>query len=71
MLDEGWVGANEYGSGASSRGGSGVLRIITGRGTHSAHGIPVLAPVLRNWLEQEGWNVSSFDGGLVVQGGRR
>ncbi|KAH7885770.1 hypothetical protein F5I97DRAFT_1875240 [Phlebopus sp. FC_14] len=44
------------------------LKIITGRGTHSAGGIGVLKPAVRNALLQDGWNVGVWDGGLVVRG---
>lgn len=44
------------------------LRVITGRGAHSANGIGVLRPALKNRLTELGWNVNLFDGGLVVHG---
>jgi len=44
------------------------LRIITGRGSHSANGVGVLKPAVRNALAQDGWNVGVWDGGLVVRG---
>ncbi|KIJ20571.1 hypothetical protein PAXINDRAFT_165494 [Paxillus involutus ATCC 200175] len=44
------------------------LRIITGRGTHSANGVGVLKPAVRSALLQDGWNVGMWDGGLVVRG---
>ncbi|PCH44424.1 hypothetical protein WOLCODRAFT_139001 [Wolfiporia cocos MD-104 SS10] len=44
------------------------LRIITGRGTHSANGISVLGPAVRSALLEDGWTVGSFEGGLVVRG---
>ncbi|KAH0836477.1 hypothetical protein J3R83DRAFT_8086 [Lanmaoa asiatica] len=44
------------------------LRIITGRGTHSANGVGVLKPAVRNSLVRDGWNVGVWDGGLVVRG---
>ncbi|KIK97349.1 hypothetical protein PAXRUDRAFT_825028 [Paxillus rubicundulus Ve08.2h10] len=46
------------------------LRIITGRGTHSANGVGVLKPAVRSALLQDGWNVGMWDGGLVVRGRR-
>ncbi|KAF8449316.1 hypothetical protein L210DRAFT_3500779 [Boletus edulis BED1] len=46
------------------------LRIITGRGTHSANGVGVLKPAVRNALVRGGWNVGMWDGGLVVRGGK-
>ncbi|KIJ65212.1 hypothetical protein HYDPIDRAFT_181531 [Hydnomerulius pinastri MD-312] len=44
------------------------LRIITGRGTHSANGVGVLKPAVRSALLRDGWNVGVWDGGLVVRG---
>jgi len=44
------------------------VEFITGRGNHSAGGIAVLGPAVRNALIQEGWNVSSLPAGLVVYG---
>lgn len=44
------------------------LRIITGRGAHSANGVGVLKPAVRNALVRDGWNVSVWNGGLVVRG---
>ena len=44
------------------------LRIITGRGTHSANGVGVLGPAVKSALEEDGWNVRKYDGGLVVSG---
>ncbi|KAF9647425.1 hypothetical protein BDM02DRAFT_3117142 [Thelephora ganbajun] len=44
------------------------LKIITGRGKHSANGVGVLRPAIKNRLTELGWDVSSFDGGLVVRG---
>ncbi|KZT09857.1 uncharacterized protein LAESUDRAFT_673470, partial [Laetiporus sulphureus 93-53] len=43
------------------------LRVITGRGTHSVNGVGVLGPAIKNALQQDGWVVASFDGGLVVR----
>lgn len=42
------------------------LEIVTGRGAHSANGIGVLKPALKNRLTELGLNVILFDGGLVV-----
>ena len=42
------------------------LKVITGRGAHSANGIGVLKPALKNRLTELGWKVDLFDGGLVV-----
>ncbi|KAF9526081.1 hypothetical protein CPB83DRAFT_858307 [Crepidotus variabilis] len=44
------------------------LKIITGRGNHSAGRVSVLKPAVKNALVNSGWDVSSFDGGLVVRG---
>jgi hypothetical protein len=42
------------------------LRIITGRGNHSAGNVSVLGPFLTNALRAEGWSVHKMDGGIVV-----
>ncbi|VDC03369.1 unnamed protein product [Peniophora sp. CBMAI 1063] len=44
------------------------LTIITGKGTHSDGGRSVLLPAVRGALVQDGWNVSTFDAGVVVRG---
>ncbi|TFY54024.1 hypothetical protein EVJ58_g9104 [Rhodofomes roseus] len=44
------------------------LRIITGRGTHSTNGVGVLGPAVKSALEEDGWMVRRWDGGLVVCG---
>ncbi|CCM02562.1 uncharacterized protein FIBRA_04665 [Fibroporia radiculosa] len=44
------------------------LTIITGRGMHSANGVGVLGPAVKAALIDDGWAVSTFDGGLVVRG---
>ncbi|KAG1738903.1 uncharacterized protein EDB91DRAFT_440960 [Suillus paluster] len=44
------------------------LRLITGRGTHSAGGVGVLKPAVHRALVAEGWDVRMWDGGLVVRG---
>lgn len=44
------------------------LQIVTGRGTHSANGVGVLRPALKNKLTELGWDVSLFHAGLVVHG---
>ncbi|KAF9077984.1 hypothetical protein BDP27DRAFT_1310536 [Rhodocollybia butyracea] len=49
---------------------SNPLRIITGRGTHSTNRIGVLKPTLQKWLVEDGWTVSTWDGGLIVRGKR-
>ncbi|KAJ3986261.1 hypothetical protein F5890DRAFT_1504689 [Lentinula detonsa] len=46
------------------------LKIITGRGTHSTNQISVLKPALRKALVEDGWSVSTWDGGLIVRGKR-
>ncbi|KAJ7173502.1 hypothetical protein C8R46DRAFT_1174927 [Mycena filopes] len=50
------------------------LKIITGRGTHSAGRVSVLKPAVRRALEEGGWVVGGWEGGLSVRGrvgGRR
>ena len=44
------------------------LTIITGKGTHSDGGRSVILPAVRGALVQDGWNVSTFDAGVVVRG---
>ncbi|KZT70763.1 hypothetical protein DAEQUDRAFT_724889 [Daedalea quercina L-15889] len=44
------------------------LKIITGRGTHSHNGVGVLGPAVKSALEEDGWFVRRYDGGLVVSG---
>jgi len=44
------------------------LQIITGRGAHSANGVGVLKPALKNRLTELGWDVGLLHGGLVVHG---
>ncbi|GBE86622.1 hypothetical protein SCP_0905010 [Sparassis crispa] len=44
------------------------LRIITGRGKHSANGVGVLGPAVKSALVEDGWMVGAHDGGLVVRG---
>ncbi|CAK5267454.1 unnamed protein product [Mycena citricolor] len=51
-----------------SWGADSPLKIITGRGAHSANSVSVLKPAVRRALEAEGWTVSSWDGGLIVRG---
>ncbi|KAJ3995474.1 hypothetical protein F5050DRAFT_1767168 [Lentinula boryana] len=46
------------------------LKIVTGRGTHSTNQISVLKPALRKALVEDGWSVSTWDGGLIVRGKR-
>lgn len=47
------------------------LRLITGRGTHSAGGVGVLKPAVHRALVNKGWDVKMWDGGLVVRGRER
>lgn len=49
------------------------LKIITGRGLHSANRVGVLGPAVKNALVEDGWNVDKWSAGLVVRGriGRR
>ncbi|KAJ3890851.1 hypothetical protein GG344DRAFT_48579 [Lentinula edodes] len=61
------VSENLASSGCSS---TKPLKIITGRGTHSANKISVLKPALRKALVEDGWLVSTWDGGLIVRGKR-
>ncbi|KAH7878879.1 uncharacterized protein C8R40DRAFT_1036815 [Lentinula edodes] len=61
------VSENLASSGCSS---TKPLKIITGRGTHSANNISVLKPALRKALVEDGWLVSTWDGGLIVRGKR-
>jgi len=42
------------------------LRIITGRGNHSAGNVSILGPFLTDTLKAEGWSVHKIDGGIVV-----
>ncbi|KAJ7780207.1 hypothetical protein DFH07DRAFT_1055848 [Mycena maculata] len=49
-------------------GGDTPLRIITGRGAHSANQVSVLKPAVRKALEGDGWVVGAWEGGLVVRG---
>ena len=44
------------------------LMIITGKGTHSANRVGVLGPAVHSALTEDGWNVSKWNGGLVVRG---
>jgi len=43
------------------------LKIVTGRGNHSATGQSVLKPALKKRLVEEGWTVSTWDAGLFVR----
>ncbi|KAI0048737.1 hypothetical protein FA95DRAFT_1604979 [Auriscalpium vulgare] len=44
------------------------LKFITGRGNHSVNNKGVLGPAIKAALVEDGWNVSTFDAGLVVRG---
>ena len=51
------------------------LHIVTGAGTHSARGNPVLLPSVTRWLDREGWSwrydtppTQSRVAGVVVTG---
>ena len=44
------------------------LRIITGRGSHSVNQVSVLKPKIREALNEDGWFVGVWDGGLIVRG---
>ncbi|RXW21363.1 hypothetical protein EST38_g4483 [Candolleomyces aberdarensis] len=50
-----------------SRGRGKPLKIVTGRGLHSANGTSVLKPAVKKRLVEEGWSVSAWDAGLVVR----
>ncbi|KIJ55142.1 hypothetical protein M422DRAFT_23790 [Sphaerobolus stellatus SS14] len=47
---------------------SNPLKIITGRGNHSAGQVGVLGPAVREMLVREGYSVTKWDAGLVVRG---
>ncbi|KAJ7708929.1 hypothetical protein B0H17DRAFT_916965, partial [Mycena rosella] len=51
-------------------GASKPLKIITGRGAHSANQTSVLKPAVRRALEGAGWVVGAWDAGLSVRGRR-
>lgn len=44
------------------------IKFITGRGNHSVNRVGVLAPAIKTALLEDGWNVSTFDAGIVVRG---
>lgn len=44
------------------------LKVITGRGRHSVNGVGVLGPAVKAALVGEGWNVGTWEAGLVVRG---
>lgn len=44
------------------------LKVVTGKGSHSANGVGVLRPAVKSALVQDGWNVGTWDAGLVVRG---
>ncbi|THH20654.1 hypothetical protein EW146_g747 [Bondarzewia mesenterica] len=41
------------------------LKFVTGRGNHSVNRVGVLAPAIKTSLFEDGWNVTSFDAGVV------
>ncbi|KAJ7574384.1 hypothetical protein C8J56DRAFT_839162 [Mycena floridula] len=47
------------------------LKIITGRGAHSANQTSVLKPAVKRALLDDGWTVSTWDAGLIVRAKRR
>lgn len=44
------------------------LEIITGRGSHSLNKQSVLKPSIQKVLDEDGWFVSVWEGGLIVRG---
>ncbi|KAF7345396.1 Smr domain-containing protein [Mycena venus] len=46
------------------------LKIITGRGSHSAGQVSVLKPAVKKALEEDGWVVGTWDAGVTVRGRR-
>lgn len=44
------------------------LKIITGRGSHSVNQVSVLKPKVREALDEDGWSVGVWEGGLIVRG---
>jgi len=44
------------------------FKIITGRGSHSVNQVGVLKPAIRKALIEDGWNVGTWDGGLIIRG---
>ena len=46
------------------------LTIITGWGRHSTNKTSVLKPAVKNALEEDGWIVDVWHGGLLVRGKR-
>jgi Smr domain len=45
-----------------------AVQFITGQGKHSVDGKAVLRPAVYDALVKDGWDVSTFAGGLVVRG---
>jgi hypothetical protein len=45
-----------------------TMQFITGQGKHSVDGKAVLGPAVYDALIKDGWNVSTFAGGLTVRG---
>jgi DNA-nicking Smr family endonuclease len=50
-----------------TRGRGKPLKVVTGKGIHSANGTGVLKPALKKRLVEEGWNVGAWDAGLIVR----
>ncbi|PFH51010.1 hypothetical protein AMATHDRAFT_75206 [Amanita thiersii Skay4041] len=46
------------------------LKIITGRGSHSVNQVSILKPAVKKALDEDGWSVGVWEGGLVVRGKR-
>lgn len=44
------------------------LKVVTGRGKHSANGVGVLGPAMKNTLIEDGWIVEKWSAGLIVRG---
>ncbi|KAK2465699.1 hypothetical protein APHAL10511_002243 [Amanita phalloides] len=44
------------------------LKIITGRGSHSLNQVSVLKPRIQKALDEDGWSVGVWEGGLIVRG---
>ncbi|KAJ7308544.1 hypothetical protein DFH08DRAFT_719755, partial [Mycena albidolilacea] len=46
------------------------LKVVTGRGSHSAGQVSVLKPAMKKALEEDGWIVGTWDAGVTVRGRR-
>lgn len=42
------------------------LRVVTGAGTHSSHGRPVIGPAVAKMLEREGWQFKRDGAGVLI-----